>query len=118
MNRSTVFALAQAFVAIELLKQRRQVAHNTLQFHFCAMHQLMTVLAIPFETIHRTFWTRHLDHHADAPLLQSLRGMPHVLGQQKNLTLFDRNLQRRLAWSLHDPEKNIALQLVEEFFGG
>jgi hypothetical protein len=35
MNRAAVFALAQVLVAVELLKQGRQIAHNTLQFYFC-----------------------------------------------------------------------------------
>ena len=116
MNRATVFALAQILVAVELLKQRRQVAHNALQFYFRAMQQLMTVLAIPFESIQRALGARHLHHHADAARLP-LRRMPHVLRQQKDLALFDRNLERRLARSLHDAKKNVALQLVEKFFG-
>jgi len=38
MNRATVFALAQTFIAVELLKQGRQIAHDALQFHFRAVN--------------------------------------------------------------------------------
>jgi hypothetical protein len=37
MNRAAVLALAQTFVGVELLKQRRQIFDNTLQFDFGAM---------------------------------------------------------------------------------
>src|SRR5260370_681368 len=109
MNRATMLALAKTFVAVESLKQGRQIANNALQLHFRAMHQLMTILAIPFESIHRTLWTRHLDDDADASLLQSLRRMPLMFGHKKNLALSDRNLKRWLARSLHDAKKNIPL---------
>src|SRR5579872_1779260 len=40
--------------------------------------------------------------------------MPHMLRQQKDLALFDRNLQRRLARNFHDAEKNVSFELVEK----
>src|ERR1700723_3291215 len=77
----------------------------------------MTLLAIPFKPIPCALRAWHLHYHSDAALLQLLGRMPHVLGQQKDLALSDRNLERRLAGSLHDAKKNVALQLVEKFFG-
>src|SRR5579863_5224923 len=81
------------------------------------MYQLMTVLAVPFEAVQSALRARHFDDHADGSFLQSLRRMAHVLGQKKDFALFDWNFKRRLARSLHEPKKNIALQLIEKFFG-
>src|SRR6266536_3732519 len=117
MYRTAVFALAQALVAVEPFEERRQIAHNAVELHFRAMQQLMTILAVPLEPIHRALGARHFDNHADAAFLQSQGRMPHMLRQQKNLALFDRNLQGRLPWSFHDAKKNVALQLVEKLFG-
>src|SRR5579862_5152586 len=80
------------------------------------MQQLMTLLAIPFEAILSALGPRHLHDHTDAARLPLWR-VPHVFWQQKNIALFDRNLEGRLAGSLHDTKKNVALQLVKEFFG-
>src|SRR5690348_5324388 len=80
------------------------------------MDQMMTILAIPFEAIERALGSRHFDDHADGSLLQPLRGMTNMFWQQKDLALFDRNLERRLARSFNKAKKNVALQLVEKFF--
>src|SRR5947209_13155650 len=79
------------------------------------MHQLMAVGAIPLESIESTFWARYLDDHANAARLP-LGRMPHVLWQQKNIALFDRNFNRRLSRRLHQPKKDVTLQLIKEFF--
>src|SRR6202035_5593837 len=115
MKRTTVFALPQALVAIELLKQWRQIAHDALQFHFPAVQQLMTILAVPLETIQSALGAWHFHDHADAARLP-LGGMSHVLRQKKDLALSDGNLQGRLTRSFHEAKKNIALQLIKEFF--
>jgi hypothetical protein len=65
MNRAAMLALSQIFVAIEFFKQRRQIANNALQLYFGAMHQLMALGAVPFETVHCALWTRHLDDYAN-----------------------------------------------------
>src|SRR5579864_1226988 len=69
MYGAAVFALAEIFVAVELLEEWRQVAHDALQFHFCAMHKLMTILAVPLEAVERSFGPRHLNYHADCSRL-------------------------------------------------
>ena len=69
MYGAAVFALAEIFVAVELLEERRQVAHDALQFHFCAMHKLMTTVAVPLESVERALGSRHLDHYPDRPRL-------------------------------------------------
>src|SRR5271163_1301692 len=102
-------ALAQTFVAVEFFEQRRQVAHDAFQFHFGAMHQLMTALAEPLESVDYALGARHLDHHSETSG-GPLRRMAHVFGQEKNLTFLDRNLDRRLAWSFHQPQHYVALQ--------
>src|SRR5580700_2659622 len=116
MNRAAVFALAQVFVRVELLKQRRQVAHDAFQFHFRAMHELMTVLAIPLETIQSTLWTRHLNHHANSSC-STLRGMPHVFRKQKDFTFLDWKFDGRLARRFHQTKNDVAFQLVKELLG-
>src|SRR6266446_6091330 len=40
-----------------------------------------------------------------------------MLGQQKDLTLLNRNFNRRLAGSFHQAKENVALQLIEELLG-
>src|SRR5579863_5039272 len=117
MHRAAVLTLAQTLVAVELIKQRRKVAHNAFQFHFRAMHQLVAVRAVPFETVENALWTRHLHHHPDAAG-HALRRMPHMFGQQENLAFFDGNFKRRLSRFFHHANRNIALQLVEELFRG
>src|ERR1700680_693879 len=116
MTPATVFALAQILVAVELLKQRRQIAHDTPQLYFCPVQQMMTDLAIPFKSIQRALGAWHLHHHSDAAC-RPLWRMPHVFWQQKDLALVYRNLDRRLARSIHGANKNVALHLVEKLFG-
>ena len=82
MYCATTFALAQILVAVELLKQRRQVTDDALQLNFRAMQQLMTILAIPFESIENAIRAWHFHYDADGVRL-ALGGMPHVLRQQK-----------------------------------
>jgi hypothetical protein len=96
MNRTAVIALAQLFVAIELLKQWREVADNTLQLHFGAMKELMATLAVPLIAVESALGPRHLDHDPNASS-HALRRVPHVLGEEKNVPLFDWNLDRRLS---------------------
>src|SRR6202007_2010306 len=90
---------------------------NALQLNFRAMQQLMTILAVPFESIENTIRAWHFHYDADGVRL-ALGGMPHVLRQQKNLAFFDRNVDGGLAGILHDAKRNIALQLVEKLFVG
>jgi hypothetical protein len=77
MNRSAVFALAQAFVAVELLENWRKISNNAFQSYFGTVQQLMAILTIPLERVDGIFRTRHLDDYADATRLP-LRRMPHV----------------------------------------
>src|ERR1051325_3980202 len=102
MNRTAVLTLAQLFVAIKLLKQWREVADNTLQLHFCAMKELVATLAIPLEAVESALGTRHLDHDSNASS-HALRRVPDMLGKQKDIPLFNWNLNRRLSWILHQP---------------
>src|SRR5258708_12770193 len=118
MKRAAVFTFAQTLAAVELLEQRRQITHDALQLHFGTVHQLMAVLAVPLEAVEIAFWTRHLNDHTDCSRLEPLRRMPHMLGQQKYFSFFDWNFDRRLAGRLHDAKKNVAFQLVKEFFRG
>src|ERR1700733_58492 len=111
MDRAAMLALAPALVRVKLLKQRWQVFHNALQPHFRAIDQLMATWAVPFERIQRALRTRHLNHHPDG-ISRPLWRMTHVFGQKKNLALFDRHFQRRLARRLHKPERNTALPLT------
>src|ERR1700723_2868653 len=116
MNRAAVFALAQVFVGVELLQQRWQIAHDAFQLHFRAIHELVTALAIPLEPIQITLLTRYLDHHPNSSR-STLRGMPHVFRQQKDLTFLDWQVNGRVAHCFHQTKKNVAFQLVKELLG-
>src|SRR4029077_1879182 len=116
MNRATVFAFAQGFVVVELIKQRRQVAHYTLQFHLRPVQQLVAVRAIPFETVESSFGAWHLDDNADTSRL-SLRRVPRVFWQQEDVAFIDWKFQRGFARRFHHANKNISFQLIKEFFG-
>src|SRR5579871_6815446 len=118
MHCSAVLALAEILVAVELLKKRRQVAHDALQFHLSPTNEVITILAIPLKAIQFALWPRHLDHYTHSSRLQSLWRMPHVFRQQKNFSLLDRYFNRRLSWSLDQPQKDVALELIKEFLGG
>src|SRR6202049_502938 len=111
INRATVLAFAQGFVVVELIKQRRQVAHYTLQFHLRAVQQLVAVRAIPFETVKSWVGAWHLDDDADASRL-SLRRVSGVLWQQEDVAFIDWNVQRGFARRFHDANKNISFQLI------
>src|SRR5467141_2524185 len=117
MNRAAVFALATAFVRIELFKQRWQILDNTLQSHFCAIDQLMTIRAVPFKSVQRALGAWDFNDHSDG-VGRPLRGMAQMLGQKKYFALFDRYFQRRLAGRLHDAERDVSFQLVEELLRG
>src|SRR5262249_12960304 len=114
---AAMLALAEVFVAVELLKERRQVAHNASQFDLCAMQEIVTILAVPLETVRFVLRPWHLDHHTHGSRLQSLWRMSHVLGQQENFSFLDWHFDRRFSWSLDEPQKDVALQLVEELLG-
>src|SRR5579871_2097506 len=116
MNGAAMFALAEIFIAVELLEQRGQVTHDTLELDFSAMHKLMALLAIPLKAIQCAVGARHFDDHPNASRLQPLRRMPHMLWEQENFSLLDWNFEWRLTRSFHQPKKNVALQLIKEFF--
>src|SRR4029077_17202026 len=116
MNRATMFAFAQRFVVVELIKQRRQVAHYALQFHLRAVEQLVAIRAVPLETVKSSFGARHLDDDADTSRL-SLRRVPRVFWQQEDAAFIDWNFQRGVARRFHHANKNIPFQLIKEFFG-
>src|SRR3982074_1006807 len=86
MNRATVLAFTQGFVVVELIKQRRQVAHYTLQLHLRSVQQLVAVRAVPFETVKSSFGAWHLDDDADTSRL-SLWRVPSVFWQQEDVAL-------------------------------
>src|SRR3984893_14911210 len=115
MNPATVFAFAQGFVVVELIKQRRQVAHYTLQFHLCTVQQLVAVGSIPFETVKSSFRAWHLDDDA-GPSRLSLRRVPRVFWQEEDVAFIDWNFQRGFARRFHHANRNISLQLIKEFF--
>src|SRR5216684_8094484 len=117
MYRAAMLAFAPALVRIELFEQGRQVFDDAFQLHFRAINQLMAVRAIPLEGVQRAFRARHFDDDANG-VRWPLRRMPKVLGQKKYFALFDWHFQWRLARRLHEPECNVSLQLVEEFFRG
>src|SRR5262252_1368242 len=118
MNRSTVFALAETLVAVELFKQRWKIAHDAFEFHLRTVHQVETILAVPLKSVHRPLRPRHFDHNTQRARLQPLRRMTHVRGQQENLPFFDRNLDRWLPRRLHQAEKDVSPELIKEFLGG
>src|SRR5258708_6176057 len=117
MYRAAMLGFAPALGRIELIKQRRQICDDTCQLRFRAINQLVAVRAIPLEGVQRAFWARHFDDDPDR-LRWPLRRMPKVLGQKKYFALFDWHFQWRLARRLHEPECDVSLQLVEEFFRG
>src|SRR5512146_654513 len=63
MHGSAMFAAAQFLVAVEPLKNWRQVANDALEPQLRPMHAVMTIRAIPLEGIEFTLGARHLDHH-------------------------------------------------------
>ncbi len=105
MNRAAVFALAETLIAVELFEQRRKVAHDTFELHFCAMHQMVAILAVPLKSIHCSFRSRHFDDDADGARLQALRRVAHMLRQQKNLSFFNRNFNRGFALASESGEE-------------
>src|ERR1700751_3755131 len=116
MNRAAMLALAEALVAIELLEQWRKIPHDAFQLDLGAMQQLVAVLAVPLEPIQRPFRPWHFDHNTDRSRLQALRRVTHMLGKQEYLPFLNRDFERRLARRFHQAKKNIALQLIKEFF--
>jgi hypothetical protein len=76
----------------------------------------MAILAIPLKAVESALGARHFDHDSNASC-HSLRRMTHVPGQKKNISLIDRNFNRRFARGLHQSKKDVSLQLVEEFLG-
>jgi hypothetical protein len=90
--------------------------HNTFYFHFRAMQELVTIWAVPFESVDSILGPWHLDDYPNASRA-TLGGVAHVFGKQEHVALFDGNLQRGFAGRLHDAEKNVSLQLVKEFLG-
>src|SRR5579864_2639453 len=80
------------------------------------MHKLMALLAVPLKAIQCALGARHFDDHPYASRLQPLRRVPHMLWEQENFSLLDRNFEWRVTRSFHQPEKNVALQLIKEFF--
>src|SRR6202051_934737 len=74
----------------------------------------MALRAEPFERVERTFRARHFNHHPDR-ICRPLWRMPHMLGQKKNVAFFDRNFKRGFPRLLHDAQRNVPLQLIEEF---
>src|SRR3977135_4434747 len=108
MNPATVFAFAQGFVVVELIKQRRQVAHYTLQFHLRAVQQLVAVGAIPLETVKSSFGAWHLDDDADTSRL-SLRRVPRVFWQEEDVAFIGWNFQRWVGRGLQHANKKLSL---------
>src|ERR1700677_3199933 len=108
MNRPAMLALTLVFVTVEPIKNRWKIFHNALQLDLGAMDQLMAVRAKPFECIQASLRARYFDDDADC-ISRPLRRVAHVLRQQENLALFDRNLQRRPAWRFHDAKNDISL---------
>jgi hypothetical protein len=66
MDRATVFTFTQNRVAVKLVEKWWKVANYAFQLHFRPMQQLMTVLAVPFESVDSAFGAWHLDHNANA----------------------------------------------------
>src|SRR3981081_529929 len=91
VNRPTVFALAQRFIVVELIKERRQVVDNALQFYLRAVQQLVAVRAIPFEAIESSLRAWHLDDNSNTSRLP-LRRAPHVFWQQQDVAHAEWNL--------------------------
>src|SRR5215470_15436826 len=78
MHRAAARAGAQLLARVELLEERRQVAHDALQLHLDSVEQRVALAAIPLEAVPHAFRTRALDHQAHAPGLGPLRRVAHV----------------------------------------
>src|SRR6202451_3158811 len=75
----------------------------------------MTIRTVPFKCVHRILRrARYFHHHAERTC-SALRRMPHMLRQQENLPFTNRNFQRWFSRRLHNPQNDIALQLIEKF---
>ena len=71
-------ATALVFRFIERREQRRQIIDNALELHFDAMHELVAMAAIPFESIDRTWRALSFDHKARAARLRTLWRMTQM----------------------------------------
>src|SRR5271165_5237006 len=114
VDRAARGALAEFFAAVELVEEGRKVAHEALELHLRAMHEMVAVRAIPLECVHGAIRPRHLNHQSNGVCL-ALRRMAHVLRQKKHLALPDGNVSRWLARFFHDAQKDVALELIEKF---
>jgi hypothetical protein len=82
MHFSAIAALPQFRVLVEPFKHRRQIAHDTFQIQFRAMHQMIAFWAVPLDSVHGALGTRRFDYQADASR-GALRRMAHVFRQMR-----------------------------------
>jgi hypothetical protein len=117
VNRAAVWADTQFFVAVKVLEKRRQVLNDAFQKNFGAINKMVALFAIPLEAVFLTISSWHFNDQADCSVRVALRRMTHMSWQQKDFALFDRDFDGRLSRGFHYANKNVALKLVEEFFG-
>src|SRR4051812_44673359 len=108
MHSSAMLAATQILVAVERLKNRRQVLYQALQADFCPVYELVTVRAVPFERVQRAVRTWHFDYETDR-VGSALRRMTHVLRKQEDLAFANRNIHWRLACLWHRANDDVAL---------
>jgi len=112
MNGAAVLAGARLFVGEEGLVDRRQVAHQMLDLHLDAVHEIAAFKAVPLERVVRiAIVALRLDHKANRSR-RPLRRVPHVRRQQEHLALADRHVVEIAV--VADLEHHVALELVEE----
>src|SRR6185369_1483442 len=116
MHGTALLAAPYFFIAVESFEDWGKVLDDALQPQLRAMHEVVTVRAIPLEGIELTFRPRHLDHHSDR-VSGTLGRVAHVLRKQEHLSFADRDLYRWLAGFFDYAQLDVALELIKEFFG-
>src|SRR6266705_4665601 len=106
-------ARAKPLACVELLEERRKVAHDTLQLHLHPVQGVVTFLAVPLEAVFDALGSGALDDEADAAGFGALWRMPQVRRQKEDRAFLQ--IESPGLAVLHDIEKGVALHLIEEF---
>ncbi len=78
------------------------------------MNAVVTGGAVPFKRVDRSGGARAFDYEADAAGNRTLRRVPHVRRQKKDIAFIDRHVARFAV--VHDAQRDVAANLIEELF--